>query len=688
MKRDSWSAALARHGRLIPICLPLWAAAQEAPATTSLPSPYEDRVIDAGELPVLALDKELGSYNATGWPRGWRVEYSIAHDRNDTTSLTQGLAVSGYVDTPNYGALSVDAAVNNVRGTAPGLYGQATRRWRIDQRAMPLEGGWLISNSTGDIASPQVPLAYGSGRIYLPSSPMQGIGTELQHGDATRFNASAGRFGLFNGITVNGFDLARGSIASAGLQHSLGATADAEQRVAAQYVQVTGVPDNGFELTTRNTRSLWTAWAWEGRAPWSDELARGSGAIASRPGGLRVQANVLHSESAVAGLASGATVSGGSAGSVNGYWADARWRGERVQHEAGVFRFDPALRWGAYVAAADLQGAYWRGDTSSRQWQVGASLEYARSVSGLTQGSGFASSNARYRIDTRNTVGAELSLRTGSGQGEAGMLSWARLTGWGETQLRLEAARTQDRRLARAGIDQQWFMRGAGSLSSSLTVERDWQTGSANTVLGWALVGSQRYGNNVQLDASLRGSQGPTQELQVNAGMTVQLLPEWSLQAQYAVSRGRDRQTPLLSSALTDATTPVALPDQYIRRATLLLRYEERAGRATAPIGGAPGSGAGRLEGLVFLDADRNGRREAGEQGVPNVTVVLDRKFSARTDALGRYEFPAVSAGEHVVELVPDAVPLPWSPVEREPAKVRIYIREISIFDFVLQRDR
>ena len=641
--------------------------------------------MEAGEQPVLALDKALASYNAAGWPRGWRVEYSVARDRNDTSSLTQGLAVSGYLDTPDYGALSVDAAVNSVRGTATGLYSQATRRWRIDQRAMPLEGGWLLSNSAGDIASAQVPLAYGSGRVYLPSSPMEGVSTDWQRDNTTHFNASAGRFGLFNGNSANGFDLARGSIASAGVQHSLAATSEGAQQVATQYVQVTGVPDNGFETTARDTRSLWAAWSWEGRAPWSDSLARGPEAIALRPGGLRVQANVLHSDSAVTGLV---PASAGGSGGANGYWADARWRGARVQNEAGVFRFDPALRWGAYVAAADLQGAYWRGDTSTRQLQVGASLEYSRSVSGLTQASGFASTNAHYRIDTHNTVGGEVALRTGNGQGESGMLSWTRLAGWGETQLRVEAARAQGHRLARAGVDQQWLVRETGSLSSSLTVERDTHAGSAGTALGWALVGGQRYGNNVQVDASLRGSQGPVQQLQINAGMTVQLRPEWSLQGQYAVSRGRDRQTPLLSSALTDATTPALPPDQYVRRATLVLRYEERAGRATAPIGGTPGSGAGRLEGLVFLDADRNGRRDAGEQGVPNVTVVLDHKFSARTDALGRYEFPAVSAGEHVIELVPDAVPLPWSPVERDAAKVRIYIREISIFDFVLQRDR
>mgnify|MGYP006146598587 CR=1 FL=1 len=32
-----------------------------------------------------------------------------------------------------------------------------------------------------------------------------------------------------------------------------------------------------------------------------------------------------------------------------------------------------------------------------------------------------------------------------------------------------------------------------------------------------------------------------------------------------------------------------------------------------------------------YVDADRNGKREASEQGVPNVTVVLDGKYVVRT---------------------------------------------------------
>ena len=60
-----------------------------------------------------------------------------------------------------------------------------------------------------------------------------------------------------------------------------------------------------------------------------------------------------------------------------------------------------------------------------------------------------------------------------------------------------------------------------------------------------------------------------------------------------------------------------------------------------------------------------NGRREASEGGVPGVTLILDRRFVTRTDAQGRYEFPAVAEGEHVIEVSSDNVPLPWTPALR-----------------------
>jgi hypothetical protein len=73
---------------------------------------------------------------------------------------------------------------------------------------------------------------------------------------------------------------------------------------------------------------------------------------------------------------------------------------------------------------------------------------------------------------------------------------------------------------------------------------------------------------------------------------------------------------------------------------------------------------------------------------LPDVTVVLDRRYVTRTNAQGRYEFPSVAAGQHLIEVSADNVPLPWSPALREPAKIAVGVRQISTQDFAVQRDR
>jgi hypothetical protein len=101
-----------------------------------------------------------------------------------------------------------------------------------------------------------------------------------------------------------------------------------------------------------------------------------------------------------------------------------------------------------------------------------------------------------------------------------------------------------------------------------------------------------------------------------------------------------------------------------------------------------PGGGAGSISGTVFFDADNNGRREASEGGVPGVTVILDKRYVTRTDAQGRYEFAYVATGDHVIEVSADNVPLPWSPVARDPVKATVLVRDATTQDFAVQRDR
>jgi hypothetical protein len=92
------------------------------------------------------------------------------------------------------------------------------------------------------------------------------------------------------------------------------------------------------------------------------------------------------------------------------------------------------------------------------------------------------------------------------------------------------------------------------------------------------------------------------------------------------------------------------------------------------PIG--TGAGGGMIEGVVYLDDNRNGRLDALETRAANVTVMLDGRYAARTDAQGRFEFPFVAPGAHTVMLVSDTLPLPWVRPSAQGLRVEVVPRE------------
>jgi hypothetical protein len=83
----------------------------------------------------------------------------------------------------------------------------------------------------------------------------------------------------------------------------------------------------------------------------------------------------------------------------------------------------------------------------------------------------------------------------------------------------------------------------------------------------------------------------------------------------------------------------------------------------------------------VYLDANENGRFDAGEAGAANVTVILDGRFSVRTDANGRFDFQAVAAGHHVITVQADNLPLPWTLTNSGRTEVEVSTRERTEVD-------
>lgn len=650
--------------------------------------PYVDRTMDSSALPDEGLDLKLSEYNSAGWPRSIRVDYSVFSQRGASTSLSRAVGLSGFIDTPNYGVLSLNANFNQQQLSTPtsfGSLGQNTTQastWRVDQRGLPLNGGWRANHSAGDINTGSTQLARGLGRVFLPTTPVRGVAGQWYQNDTAAWNAATGNTGLFSGVDLASFQPVGGQVSSMGGQFRLPSNAKTRVDAAVQLIEGKNITDGAGLGTTQNTQGLYAATAWEGMAPWSEGLTPGAAPVSERLGGLRLQGNLVRSTSS-------------RDGDALGLWADAAWRNERWRNMAGVFRFEPGLRWGTSALASDLQGAYWQADTSTRQWQAGIAAELSDRVSSggnaISGQSAFLNLNGRYRLDTRNALGASLSLREITSPGQSIQLSWDQSNDWGQTQWRSDFSHAGANRSTRLGVDQSWPVIFPAALGTSLAVERTTSdTQSASTGWIWGVLGAVSPASQWSLDAAVRGARrnDGSNALNANMGIRWQSYSGWSLSLRYTDTRGQEPLSTLVTSALSAAILAPTLNTQTSRSLQLLLRYEANAGAPSAPLGGLPGSGAGTLNGTVFFDTDANGRREASEGGVPGVSVTLDRRYVTRTDAQGRYEFPAVAAGAHVIELSPDNVPLPWNPAQRDPATVSVSVRNTTTQDFAVQRDR
>ena len=165
-----------RLAGLIALLLAGGAFAQALPA----PAPYIDRVIDASTLAGDGLDAESKPYDSAGWPRTWRVDYSLTSERGASTTRSHAVGIGGFIDTPNRGAWSLNANVVRQQSDAQAGEFRSTgiggSTFRLDQRSLPLDGGWFANHSAGDINTGNTRLARGFGRIFLPTNPIRGLG--------------------------------------------------------------------------------------------------------------------------------------------------------------------------------------------------------------------------------------------------------------------------------------------------------------------------------------------------------------------------------------------------------------------------------------------------------------------------------------------------------------------------------
>ncbi len=601
---------------------------------------YEDRLIDSGNLKPLGPEPGELQYNPSGPPREWRIEGFASHiDQGDTVRHENGLVLSTRLETLQYGAYSLDATVRNAG---------ASSVFTLWQRGLPFDNGWRANNAVGMLNTPGIDLARQQYRFFIPTFPIVGAQTEWLHAGNVQLQASYGAPGLYNGLRLAGFSRLGGTLATAGAQFSPAPQVLAGFQVADARNVDTGVDESGAPAKT-SARSVYAA------------LASGT------RGEDHVQFNVIDSQA--------------NDGRHNlGTWFDGEARDGRYRHNYGAFRFEPDMAWGYMAINRDLLGGYYRVNYSSQQWIWALGLDSVGSVTGRGLDATFATGNIRYQVDRSLGVGGGGTFRHGATDASAAYAFLDKQSKLGTTRMQLDLVAAQGaQRGEQLTVDHAWPTQVGLRLSTSIALARETDAGSRTTRASVAAFGGIDITNNLSIEGNVRLSLERDGSRTIgkfaNVGLVWRISPRWSLVASYYDNRS---DTQPFATIAPVVPIDVVVPVPRDRAIFLTVRYEDHAGTPVAPLGGAPGTGAGSVTGNIYYDTNDNGRREAGESGAANVTVLLDGRFATRTNNDGRFEFPFVSSGPHAIMVIPDNLALPYAIANDGRREVLVRTRETT----------
>ncbi|GAB2494700.1 carboxypeptidase-like regulatory domain-containing protein [Arenimonas alkanexedens] len=622
-------------------------------------SDYQDRIIDPGKLePLPADDEEV--FDATGLPRSWRLELVTSQiERGDTRYSESGASFGGFWETERWGNFSLDATLyrSNQGRTGDARWVGSATLW---QRELAFDGGWRVDNGLGVLNTPLTPLQRDQYRFFLPSVPFSGLTSLWENRErGLSLIGSIGQAGVFAGSRIVAFDQADGNVGTIGAQWrwAPGWTGAASALVTDGRI----IPDElgGGQFQDGRTEAILFSTAWAGR---------------------RDSAN-LHVQS-----------SRGFLGDAFGAWADLASNRGRYAYNYGVFRLDPGLAWGALPINNDAQGFYFRTNYRHPRWTWSAGVDQIYSVSGDSFDGTFASAYLRYQARANLGIGGSVNVRDADAYTDFSSRWFVdRRSNWGQTRLQLDQASTSDREDWQVSLDQELPVRAGSrlSLSTAYATTEDDRIGTSRSY-SLAALGGIELTDRLSLDGNVRWVRGSGPDsfrgTDINLSLNWRVGMHWWLSATAYHNRGEQRSPFQLD--------PLAPQDQFLRipreRSLFLsLRYERQSGTPAFVMGGTPGAAAGSVRGSIFLDENDDGERAASELPAANVTVLLDGRFSVRTDSQGNFEFPRVAVGSHTITVVPDNLPLPWFLDEGNNARtIDVEVREAARVDIGARRQR
>jgi hypothetical protein len=630
-----------------------------AGSTADSAAGYTDRLIDGGDLAPMKTAGGDSKYDAIGPPRYLKVQAVVSGSSGAGASRSEdGVTINAGVQTQNYGTLTLQGVLR----AAP-VGGSLA----LIQRGMPFNGGWSANNGVGTLNSPQIDLARSQYRFFLPTFPMAGASTEWLRQGGVQLQAGVGEPGQFDGLQLNGFDPLGGVLLTGAAQWSM----NSHWSAGLQVVDASGVTTPAL---TYGLIGPGAAPVIQAPVPRVDAVSTYV-SLAWRNGSDRDQLNFVQSN-------------GNQGPSAMGGWFDGVMGSGRFTQNYGAFWLQPGLTWGYLPISSDSEGIYYRAAYRSQQWLVDGGFDNARSISGTGLSGTMFTTNIRYQIEPTTGFGGTLSYQLStpdSGEGDVFAENQDRFGLW-----RVQATGSYENQdnLERLSLDQTWKMPVGARLMTTVFVTRENISGQRSAGAGGAISGGGALIGRLSWDGSIgydsTSGAGSTGDVNANIGIAFRLTDRCSLAATYFDDRNQNSNLFLINPVVPVPLTPVVNRSSAF---LLSVRFTADAGSPAAMLGsGAPGMGGGSVSGRLFLDATGDGVLHAGDLGAANVTVLLDGRFSASTDAQGRFEFPLVASGPHEIRVVPDNLPLPWAVADDGTRTVIVHARESVEVDIAASR--
>jgi len=628
------------------------------------PSPekpaYQDRVISEEEASRPETMEEInGGKQETPGRKAFSAIYNFgATGSPGVFSRTEhGLELRSQKETIDYGNFDLVLAgfhshdiinANNVLKNDL-ITERRSERFTLTQSQFAFNERLVMENAAGAIYTQGAGLIGRSFRTNLSSSPVNGVSNRtFDLATNTEYSLVAGSIGQFSGSVASGFRSGNGSLAGMGIQRK-------------------------FNSNWNGAIQIWNV---EGSSYTPDHSSMSiAGAYIDPAGRNRLQLRgITDSRDRKA------------------VWFDGEVRSPGSIHHYGFSRFQNGVAWADFPIANGYQSAYWRHDsrTLSRAYTLGADYtesNYERIGNQPTIKSTVVYGSINERIDRITNAGGALNLRSSTTLNPAlvnlaaasvrasridGFVFGSRITGLGASRLQINHSQSiEGANDKTTGI--QWdqeFLKLGMATSLSFSKEKNGQD-SIDRIVGAVLfrgldIGQAYLTGSVNAFQSKASSGNIDSGLQVNANLRWQINRNWSMSTNLSF-----RKTFREGGGAPDAS-------QNDASLMFVVRYDDVSG---TPYYGPASMGpkaSSRIFGTIFFDENNDGVRQASEQPVPNVIVVLDGAYRAQTDANGRFEFYPVRPGTRSISIQMDRIPLPWGLLDDSPRNVEASLRDAT----------